>query len=858
MVERIFQDLSDCDIDSADQQAYLVKLGWSKGVSWESLLQSKRILIISEAGAGKTYECREQAKRLWEKGEPAFFIELADLATGFLRDTFDTEQDARLDTWISSQSEIATFFLDSIDELKLSQGSFERALKIFSKGIENQLGRARIIITTRPVAFDKQIVHRILPVPPLPVLVTNGEAFAAIAMQRNRSKPINEDDKAIPEWREVALMPLSDGQIFEFAQSQNIRDPAALLEDLRKRNALEFARRPPDLIELCADWRVHKYIRTHQEQVATNVRIKLQPREDRREPADISVDKAIEGASRLALAMMVTRRLTIRHNAEFDSQIGEPALDPAKILTDWTREERKALLERPLFGFASYGRVRFHHRSVAEYLAAERLQMLHSRGMPLRALTRLLFAHTRGAAIARPTKRPIAGWLALKNDRIFELLRDHEPAVLLNEGDPESLSPNQRIQALRAYVERYGKGGWRGLEVPNIQIHRFSSPDLASEINRLWSLEIENPDIRRIIFEIIEMGKIDECSDLAYQGVYDIKFSAQDRILALDALIALKDSRLKEIAASLAEGDARWPEYFLRRACVRMFPQILSAVQLCDILNQLRGSDYYFEELCRCLPPLIRNSHLESENLESLRDGLVKLISYDLSWCKDKFNVVSSKSYLKCSLAATCILGLEQSKTSEWLYASALALRLYHNEYSTGEANDELKAKVMVLSSEENARFFWCADSVVKSVRAINNPRQRLGETIFQYGFTVLQEERDIGWITDALGDIDRSIIERTMLLEAAMYLFRSHKQWKIRAKKLLPVVADQADLVALINNYVTISKPEEDDETWVKRAKKQEAQRKKHNVKSKKQRTGRAGFGFGMRLLSNLGMRFR
>ena len=122
--------------------------------------------MISEAGAGKTHECRNQAQRLWGSGEPAFFIEMAALATGDLRSLLDDDEEARLDAWLSSQSDVATFFLDSIDELKLTLGSFEQALKRLKKGIGSQLSRARIVITTRPTAFDEQLMRRVLPVPP--------------------------------------------------------------------------------------------------------------------------------------------------------------------------------------------------------------------------------------------------------------------------------------------------------------------------------------------------------------------------------------------------------------------------------------------------------------------------------------------------------------------------------------------------------------------------------------------------------------------------------------------------------------------------------------------------------------------
>ena len=392
---------------------------------------------------------------------------MAALATGDLRSQLEEEEETRLDAWLASQSDVATFFLDSIDELKLTRGSFEQALKCLKKGIGSQLNRSRIVITTRPIPFDEQLVRHLLPIPPAPSTEPSEETFAKIAMRDHQTRQVGDEDAA-SDWRTVALMPLSDAQIVEFARDQGVEDPAALLDDLKKRNAQEFARRPQDLIELCADWREHNHIRTHRDQVATNVRVKLQPRDDRREPSELSVDRAIEGASRLALAMMLTRSMTIRHSAASDVIKDEAALNPAIILSDWNLNERKALLERPLFVFASYGRVRFHHRSVVEYLAAKRLRALRARVMSFRALKRLLFAQTKGKTIVRPSKRPIAGWLALAEDGIFEMLRDNEPAVLLDEGDPEALSQSQRNQALRAYVERYGQGGWRGLSVPHI------------------------------------------------------------------------------------------------------------------------------------------------------------------------------------------------------------------------------------------------------------------------------------------------------------------------------------------------------------------------------------------------------
>ncbi|KEC69738.1 hypothetical protein RLPCCGM1_p1770 [Rhizobium leguminosarum bv. phaseoli CCGM1] len=55
------------------------------------------MLIISEAGAGKTWECQNQAERLRLAGEPAFFAQLATHATAQFRETLDDVERARLD-----------------------------------------------------------------------------------------------------------------------------------------------------------------------------------------------------------------------------------------------------------------------------------------------------------------------------------------------------------------------------------------------------------------------------------------------------------------------------------------------------------------------------------------------------------------------------------------------------------------------------------------------------------------------------------------------------------------------------------------------------------------------------------------
>ena len=171
-----------------------------------------------------------------------------------------------------------------------------------------------------------------------------------------------------------------------------------------QRDAEEYAQRPQDLIELCALWRTHHRIGTHLEQVQSNVEFKLQPRRGSGERMELSPLRAEEEDSRLALAALLCRTLTFCFSANSDrGGSTEDAIDPIAVLTDWSEEERQVLLERPLFGFATYGRVRFHHRSALEYLAARRVDAYLACGVSIRAVKRLLFADTpQGERVVRP------------------------------------------------------------------------------------------------------------------------------------------------------------------------------------------------------------------------------------------------------------------------------------------------------------------------------------------------------------------------------------------------------------------------------------------------------------------------
>src|SRR4051812_42361960 len=102
-IKHSFRDLTDAEVADIEKASALARAGWTGSFGWDELLRSQRILIVSEAGAGKTYECQAQQAKLWKAGEPAFFLDLATLSGSSVRDILEPDEEERLDTWLRSQ-----------------------------------------------------------------------------------------------------------------------------------------------------------------------------------------------------------------------------------------------------------------------------------------------------------------------------------------------------------------------------------------------------------------------------------------------------------------------------------------------------------------------------------------------------------------------------------------------------------------------------------------------------------------------------------------------------------------------------------------------------------------------------------
>jgi hypothetical protein len=502
---------------------------------------------------------------------------------------------------------------------------------------------------------------------------------------------------------------------------------------------------------------------------------------------------------------MLTRKLTMRHSAEADRvRASEIALDVSRVLPNWGAEERATLLERPLFGFASYGRVRFHHRSVVEFLAAKRLNMFLARGTSIKAIKRLLITETaQGTRTVRPSMRPVAAWLALWHEGIFNEIATLDPAILLDHGDPQSVRPTQRVRALEAYVDRYGRGGWRGLNTPRIQVHRFASPELAAIVQQRWNEGIENEEVRLLLLEIIGAGKLKMCADIAYAATMDTHRGLHERVYALASLLQLEDDRLETVAGALENDPALWPDRLARAITIELFPRYLPVQRLLAILRRVRDNPKHVGDWIYRLPQEIEDVDLKDDYLDQLRQGLTDLVAEGILWERDKFpHLRTKRSDLMAALLAACHRQCRQGiRTDAWVDSALMVIRLSKNEHTEKDAMSALKAALVQLPSDVRERAFWKEDAFLAALHTARAIWDRVFD-LSQYGGIQLNNARDATWVRRRLSDPSEPVEHREMMLWAEMLLLnRDAADYRGLLEGLKARVADAPSLIAIVDD---------------------------------------------------------
>ena len=845
-LQRTFRDLTNEELEDSELLDFLDDQGISQSFGWQELLEHRRVILLAEAGAGKTREMRELTDRLVHDDQFAFFIPLESLDRESIPDFFSLEENENLGAWKASRQEPAWFLLDSVDELKLNAGTLERALRRLSNEIHGNLDRARIIVSCRPSDWcptvDLTTVRARLPLPEQlsDVTVRPPEEVFITPLKRERrtSSSVTPKVEKLAHTngvRTAAMLPMSKKQIRFFAEQAGLKNTPEFLEEIDRQNAWVFARRPLDLITLFEIWESTGQLGNRQQQHEANVKAKLREDPDRQDSNVLTDTKARLGAERLALALALTRKRSFRSPEQaIDVSRADGALRVEEILPDWTQAERKALLRRSLFDPATYGRVRFHHSSVQEYLAALRLKQLRAQGMSIKAVFRLLFAELYGAEVVFPSMRAIAAWLALWADAVCKELTKREPETLISLGDPESLSIAVRSNLVQAFVRAYGVGRWRGLNIPLDEVRRLSSPELASTIRECWGVGSTNDDVRRLLLEMIWRGKVEDCADLARAAALNTTWHPYDRVVSIRALLDFgQDSSVRGIVENMLTQPASWPDRIVHGVAVHLLPRIITVEELVTLMGREGETKPHVGDSHWAYRQIIENIEPWSQPAVDLRKRLAELV-----WQEREETPAHNRMYGMVhrhapSLALLCdrqLSVIEDVPDADLVRACVVASR-----FGVGEIRGRKEVEKLRSHFKENAAWrpaaYWAELAFVDKVTATDDDSKRFF-LAFSDGLTGHLFEVDRPWVERTVADGSRPK-RRSVALHAWIQLWRYRGSENCELDAIREVLKDNTDLSLVLEENTAAGETTELTEEMQLEAR----QRKAKNEKLEHQR---------------------
>lgn len=516
-LDRTLHALAAGDTDQDDEAPHH-RIG--TGFNWPDLLTKFRVILLSEAGSGKTEEFRNLARALRRDGKDAFFMRLEFVADDF-DSAFDVGTAHTFETWLASDQE-GWLFLDSIDEARLrNPKDLERAVKRIGLKLSVAMARAHIFLSSRATAWraksDLLMCERTLP-------YDDSE---------------DESSKASPRdggpFRIVGLDDLTSQQIELFARRRSVPDPAALLAAIERADAWSFTSRPQDLDEVIGFWNSNGRIGSRLELMQASVARRLRERDpDRAEVRPISAAKIAAGAHLVAGAATLVRTQAIEVP---DGGGGtSSAMATAPLLPDWTEPEISTLLSRPIFDAETYGAVRFHHRTVREYLTAVWLNDLLQRQTSRTRIEQLFFREQYGTEVVVPSMRPVLHWLVLFDDTIRRRVMRLAPDLFLEGGDPSQLPLAIRQAILRDVCARMARGGPRNLAYDFNAAQRFASADITPDVLDLIKVHADSEEVLWFLLRMIWQGQMAGALAVARQFALNPKAPLYVRVAAFRAV----------------------------------------------------------------------------------------------------------------------------------------------------------------------------------------------------------------------------------------------------------------------------------------------------------------------------------
>jgi hypothetical protein len=770
--------------EEAADNSYLWARYSGTGTNWEKLLQRRLVVVLGEPGSGKTEELRQKAAELTAGGQPAFFIRLDELVQTPFETVLGPKALLDLNAWRTSRQPV-TFFLDSVDESKLIKASdFHTALRRFREAIGPVfLPRTRVILSSRISEWHPE---------------TDGaEVCATFGVQRPSE---NRKDSEPSSLLVVQLAPLDREQVEKFARARKIPNAEKFLQALDDAYAWEFARRPIDVIALAAMWAERNKIGTLTEMVEFDIDLKL--RETRSHSSDLlTAAEARAGAEALAAAAVFGHQFSIK--VPDNALVVSESIDGRGAVPDsFTDDKYHMLLTRPLFDGASFGRIRFHHRRIREYLAAQWILKRMDQGCPVDELDALFFSRQDGARVIRSSLGAVAPWICGGtrpwNQAMRQWLLEAAPSLYLRHGDPQSLTLPEKRAVLLAVVERNKGRQYAWLNADEDAVARLADPALAPEISGIL-LNKETPqDLRQTMFTIIIRGKLVECLDAALSILAD---STESDTLRNYAGIALRESALpdhKRRWAEIVTQATDLPMSVAHAAVKVLLPEFLTDQAALDLLMKARNTRRDEPELPRLLSTKLQAA-LRSENCGALLAYLIDRLRQEPQLRVERGEFPLSQEFGWCRALAipiTMVLLRKSQLSADEITNASSALWIACSMQADGSMDEgDLPALEAASAQHPEVRrhLLW---QKILAERDESRPDRQFWKGIFWRNEVVMQPTvSDIEWLITDISE-RTSVNDRLVALNLALENWKEFGRLPSLLKRIEGAVALQPDLL--------------------------------------------------------------
>ena len=536
---------TQCDAEFPDVDLLSSTAIYGGELGWKTLLLSRRVVLLAEAGSGKTTEFEQQESHLRAAGNYCFLTTCRKIGKDGLEGALKVRYMDQFTKWRDS-GEQAWLFLDSFDEAKRADFRMSEVLDEVASAIYGVEGRIHIILSGRYSDWEfkrdfRSLLERI-PLPSPQDLAEEQNPNDTLIAALNNKKPPEPKEAEPP--LVVVMSSLDKERVERFAAAKGVTQVEEFLGEVEQKNLWQLARRPMDLDWLVKHWHREKALGNWEAMLRTSIKEYLaEPNPHLSRTDCLDPERSMLALDRIGAALVMGRFGTILiPEGDVDLTDEVEALDLAAVLPDWQPSELQLLLARPIFQAAAAGYVKLTNDNQGEvrgFLAACWLRRLRTdHNCPWSRLENLLFADTYGEALVRPSMRSTAAWLSLWDDDVCKEVLGREPLLLMDAGDPGSLPLTIRVRVTEAVMKRLTEDDSGHLPDRNA-LMRVSRQDMVPSIEQLWSDNEHNAAssaVRDLLVLMVWLGRLRDCAELVLAATLSGCFSSNSLIYAGRAL----------------------------------------------------------------------------------------------------------------------------------------------------------------------------------------------------------------------------------------------------------------------------------------------------------------------------------